>query len=63
MGIVGLFGDIDQLPPVKDKVFYDEGPCSSTKSDGMGKIKFTNFLNPINEEEEESTVVLLDEVL
>ena len=67
MGIVGLFGDINQLPPVKEKVFYDDARGDATKSDGQGFVKFNRFIqqNPTPEEaeEEESTIVLLDEVL
>ena len=40
MGIVGMFGNINQLPPVKEKIFYDDVCGDSMKPDRMGRIKF-----------------------
>mmetsp|Transcript_3966 Transcript_3966/g.8935 ORF Transcript_3966/g.8935 Transcript_3966/m.8935 type:complete len:1042 (+) Transcript_3966:4059-7184(+) len=57
------FGDSKQLPPVKLKPFYDKRPGVVGKSDLSGKIAFTDFVKPNDEDEELSTVVYMNTVL
>jgi len=56
------FGDSYQLNPVGFKTFYSQA-AANRGSDSQGRIVVSNFLSPPNEDEEESTVFLLDEVV
>ena len=43
-------GDVNQLPPVAMKSIADDSnPKSSFSSDAVGKIAFSEFMNPPNE--------------
>jgi hypothetical protein len=61
--IIYKFGDQNQLPPVaKQPVYSTKTPRSGT-SDAVGKIAFSDFVNPPNDADVESYTFYMDEVL
>jgi hypothetical protein len=56
-------GDHAQLPPVLDKVLHDKSPGKPLTADLCGKVAVSQFLNPDDNTQAESAVIILDEVL
>jgi hypothetical protein len=61
--IIIFLGDTNQLPPVAKKAVYSTDTPRSSTSDAAGKIAFSDFINPPNEDEVESYTFYMDEVL
>lgn len=57
-------GDTNQLPPVGMKAIYDtKSTVKAGSANGVGKIVLSNFLNPVDPTEAQSTIVMMDEVI
>ena len=57
------FGDCAQLPPVMMTALYDDKTAKANTADMLGKIAITEFLDPPNKRQCESTIVVMDQVL
>ena len=57
------FGDVNQLPPVLMKPVYDTRPGMADTSSQCGRVAFKNFIDPPDETQAESTVVIMECVL
>ena len=57
------FGDCAQLPPVMMTALYDDKKAKANTADMLGKIAITEFLDPPNKRQCESTIVVMDQVL
>ncbi|KAL7526837.1 hypothetical protein ACHAXR_003194 [Thalassiosira sp. AJA248-18] len=63
ISMVYSFGDCNQLPPVGMKACYDRTPGAPRTADYIGRMNFSDFLNPPDETRAQSTIVIMEEVV
>ena len=57
------FGDSHQLPPVGMKPMYSSEVASPETSDSAGRVAWSEFFNPPENDETENTVVVMEDVI
>jgi hypothetical protein len=61
--MIYVFGDTNQLPPVMKKPAYSTEPSKAGTADALGMVAFSEFIDPPNENEAESVIVIMKHVI